>query len=40
MENSAKSGRGAFPLPRRPGFGIELNTDAITSRGPWDGRLS
>jgi L-rhamnonate dehydratase len=30
---------GAFPLPRRPGFGIELNDDAITSRGPWDGRL-
>jgi L-rhamnonate dehydratase len=30
---------GAFPLPRRPGFGIELNDGAITSRGPWDGRL-
>jgi L-alanine-DL-glutamate epimerase-like enolase superfamily enzyme len=30
---------GAFPLPRRPGFGIELDDDAITSRHPWDGRL-
>jgi L-rhamnonate dehydratase len=27
--------RGAFPLPQRPGFGIELNDDAITSRRPW-----
>lgn len=26
---------GAFPLPRRPGFGIELNTAAISSRRPW-----
>jgi L-alanine-DL-glutamate epimerase-like enolase superfamily enzyme len=30
---------GVFPLPRRPGFGIELNDDVITSREPWDGRL-
>jgi L-rhamnonate dehydratase len=27
--------RGAFPLPQRPGFGIELNDDAITSRRSW-----
>ena len=26
---------GAFPLPQRPGFGIELNDAAITSRRPW-----
>jgi len=26
---------GAFPLPRRPGFGIELNDDVITTRQPW-----
>jgi len=26
----------AFPLPRRPGFGIELNEEVITSRRPWD----
>ena len=31
---------GAFPLPRRPGFGIELNDDVITGRGPWDGRVT
>jgi L-rhamnonate dehydratase len=30
---------GAFALPRRPGFGIELNDDVITSRRRWDGRL-
>jgi L-alanine-DL-glutamate epimerase-like enolase superfamily enzyme len=29
--------RGAFALPQRPGFGIELNDDAITSRRPWAG---
>jgi L-alanine-DL-glutamate epimerase-like enolase superfamily enzyme len=27
--------RGAFPLPQRPGFGIELNDAAITGRRPW-----
>jgi L-rhamnonate dehydratase len=27
--------RGAFPLPQRPGFGIQLNDDAITTRRPW-----
>jgi L-alanine-DL-glutamate epimerase-like enolase superfamily enzyme len=30
---------GAFALPRRPGFGIELNDDVITSRRRWDDRL-
>ena len=28
---------GAFALPRQPGFGIELNDDVITGRGPWEG---
>jgi len=27
--------RGTFSLPRRPGFGIELNDEVITSRRPW-----
>ena len=27
---------GAFPLPQRPGFGIELNDELITSHRPWD----
>jgi len=27
--------RGAFRVPRGPGFGIELSEDRITSRRPW-----
>jgi L-rhamnonate dehydratase len=27
--------RGSFPLPQRPGFGIELNDDAISGRTGW-----